>query len=174
MAGFYWPCPKKYFQKKNYKQEILNHLYFGPSFDFWGITLGRFSQCFFKIFCPWSIMVADIFTHHKISEHSEAVVRRCSVKKVFLEISKDSRKNTCARVSFLIKLQASASRCSPANFAKLIRTPFFTEHFWWLLLKIKMLCTLTLFTQDLLNTSLFSKEFLKFKKREENMWRCLH
>ena len=104
-----------------------------------------------------------------LHEHSEAVVRRCSVKKVFLEISKDSRKNTCARVSFLIKLQASASRCSPANFAKLIRTPFFTEHFWWLLLKIKMLCTLTLFTQDLLNTSLFSKEFLKFKKRDENM-----
>ena len=28
-------------------------------------------------------------------------------KKVFLEISQNSQKNTCARVSFLIKLQAS-------------------------------------------------------------------
>ena len=35
----------------------------------------------------------------------EAVVRRCSVKKVFSEISQNSRENTCARVSFLIKLQ---------------------------------------------------------------------
>ena len=36
----------------------------------------------------------------------EAVVHRCSVKKVFLEISQISQENTCARVSFLIKLQA--------------------------------------------------------------------
>ena len=36
----------------------------------------------------------------------EAVPRRCSVKKVFLEISENSRENTCARVSFSIKLQA--------------------------------------------------------------------
>ena len=35
----------------------------------------------------------------------EAVVQRCYVKKVFLEFSQDSRENTRARVSFLIKLQ---------------------------------------------------------------------
>ena len=35
------------------------------------------------------------------------LVQRCSVKKVFLEISQSSQKNTCARVSFLVKLQAS-------------------------------------------------------------------
>ena len=35
-----------------------------------------------------------------------AVVQRCSFKKVFLEISQNSRENTSARVSFLIKLQA--------------------------------------------------------------------
>ena len=39
--------------------------------------------------------------------YSEAVVQRCSVKKVFLEISQNSQENTCARASFLIKLQAS-------------------------------------------------------------------
>ena len=33
---------------------------------------------------------------------SEAVSQRCSVKKVFLEISQNSQENTCARVSFLI------------------------------------------------------------------------
>ena len=37
---------------------------------------------------------------------TEAVVQRCSVKMVFLEISQDSQENTCATVSFLIKLQA--------------------------------------------------------------------
>ena len=38
---------------------------------------------------------------------SEAVVRSCSVKKVFLKMLQNSQENTCARVSFLIKLQAS-------------------------------------------------------------------
>ena len=37
---------------------------------------------------------------------TEAVAQTCSVKKVFLEISQNSQENTCARVSFLIKLQA--------------------------------------------------------------------
>ena len=43
----------------------------------------------------------------------EAVVQWCSVKKVFLKISQNSQKNTCARVSFLIS-------CSPraCNFVK--------------------------------------------------------
>ena len=57
---------------------------------------------------------------------TEAVARRCSVKK----------ENTCARVSFLITLQASGlrpatllkkrlwHRCSPINFAKFLRAPF--------------------------------------------------
>ena len=40
--------------------------------------------------------------------HQEAVFRRCSVNKVFLEISQNSEENSCIRVSFLIKLQASA------------------------------------------------------------------
>ena len=37
---------------------------------------------------------------------TEAVVLRCSIKKVFLEISQNSQESTWARVSFLIKLQA--------------------------------------------------------------------
>ena len=37
---------------------------------------------------------------------SEAVIQRCSVKHVFLEILQNSQKNICARVSFLTKLQA--------------------------------------------------------------------
>ena len=40
---------------------------------------------------------------------TEAVTKRYSVKKVFLEILHNSQENTCARVSFLIKLQACNS-----------------------------------------------------------------
>ena len=36
---------------------------------------------------------------------TEAVVRGCSLKKLFLEISQNSQEDTCARVSFLINLQ---------------------------------------------------------------------
>ena len=40
----------------------------------------------------------------------EVVAQRCSVKKVLLEISQNSQENTCAKVSFLIKLQALGKR----------------------------------------------------------------
>ena len=39
-------------------------------------------------------------------EKAEAVAQRCSVKKVFLEISQYLQENICAGVSSLIKLQA--------------------------------------------------------------------
>ena len=35
---------------------------------------------------------------------TEAVVQRCSVKKVFLKLSQNSQESACARASFLIKL----------------------------------------------------------------------
>ena len=68
---------------------------------------------------------------------SEAVARRCSVKKVFLEISQNSQKNTCARVSLLIKCRSQSAtllkkrlwhRCFYVNFAKFLRTSLITEH----------------------------------------------
>ena len=39
---------------------------------------------------------------------TEAAARRYSVKKAFPEISQNSQQNTCARASFLIKLQPEA------------------------------------------------------------------
>ena len=41
-----------------------------------------------------------------VSQDSDAVAPRCSVKEVFVEISQNSQENTSARVSFLINLQA--------------------------------------------------------------------
>ena len=78
------------------------------------------------------------------SEKIEAVVQRCSVKKLFLKISQNSQENTCARVFFskvvglrpaiLLKMRLW-NRCLPVNFAKFLRTPIFIEHLRWLLLK---------------------------------------
>ena len=42
----------------------------------------------------------------------EAIVQRCSVKKMFLQISQNLQENICGRVSFLIKLQASGMQIS--------------------------------------------------------------
>ena len=72
-------------------------------------------------------------------EITEAAVRRCSVKKVLLEISQSSQESTSTRDSFLIKFQAWPAtllkknpwhkcflwhKCFPVNFAKFLRTPF--------------------------------------------------
>ena len=75
----------------------------------------------------------------------EAVVQRCSVKKVFLRNSQNSQENTCARLSLLITLQANfikketLAQVFPVNFVKLLRTLFFIEHLWWLLLNFDSL-----------------------------------
>ena len=90
---------------------------------------GSFWKCN-KICCFSSIIRAN-----STIISSETVVRRCSVEKVFLEISQNSQENTCARISFLIKLQKRLwHRYFPVYFAKFLRPPLFTEHLWWLLL----------------------------------------
>ena len=52
------------------------------------------------------------------------------MKKVFLKISQNLQENTCARFSFLIRLQ-DRTRFS---FLIRLRKPFLIEHLWWLLL----------------------------------------
>ena len=74
----------------------------------------------------------------------EPVAQRCSVKKVFLEISQNSQESTCTRVSFLITLLASSPatlfrkmtlvQVFSCEFCEISKTPFFIEHLWWLLL----------------------------------------
>ena len=46
------------------------------------------------------------FNLWRFLQNTKAIVQRCSVEKVFLEISSYSQESTSARVSFLIKLQA--------------------------------------------------------------------
>ena len=52
--------------------------------------------------------------------------QKCSVEKVFLEISQNSQENSCVRVLFMPTLFKKRlwHRCFPVNFAKYLRTPF--------------------------------------------------
>ena len=63
----------------------------------------------------------DVFDFYSVrltlARVTEAATRGVLCKKVFLEISQNSEENICARVSFLIKLQAC-------------KNTFFTEHLW--------------------------------------------
>ena len=63
----------------------------------------------------------------KLKIHTEAVVQRCSIKKVFLEILQNSQENTCATVSFLMShlCQRIWHWCFLVNYVKFLRIPFF-------------------------------------------------
>ena len=49
--------------------------------------------------------------------------RRCSIKKVFLKNSQNSKEDAYASVSFL--KNRLSNRCFPVNLAKFLRTPFY-------------------------------------------------
>ena len=60
---------------------------------------------------------------------------------MFLKMSQNSQENTCARVSFfkkksLLFKKRRWHRFIPVSFEIFLRTPFFIERLWWLLLKI--------------------------------------
>ena len=61
--------------------------------------------------------------HGNLHRCKEAVPQRCSVKKVFSEISQNSQQNICTKVSFSLKKRLWR-RCFPVNFMKFLRTPF--------------------------------------------------
>ena len=66
--------------------------------------------------------------------YSEAVVRKCSVKRLFLNILQNSEENTCARVSFYEKLQVDYCRKEVAahvfsyKIYEIFKNIFFKEH----------------------------------------------
>ena len=90
-------------------------------------------------YVPWKIIwFCFVYLISARNSHPEVFC-----KKVLLKILQYSQENTCVRVSFLIKLQPAPAallkkrlwqRRFSVNFAKFLRTPFFTEHLRWLLL----------------------------------------
>ena len=99
---------------------------------------------------PWIIFVPYIQTCNQdlLPTSTDAVVRSCSVEKVFLEVLKNSQENTCVRISFFNKVADLSPAtllkkrlwhmCFPVNFAKFVRTLFFTEHLRSLLLHLRI------------------------------------
>ena len=68
------------------------------------------------------------FCHYGF-QSSEAVTRMSFVKK----ISQNSHENIWPHPATLLK-KRFWNRCFPVNFVKFLKTPFLTEHLWWLLL----------------------------------------
>ena len=57
-------------------------------------------------------------------DFTEARARRCYVKKVFLKNLQISQENSCARVSFLIKLQARLAQVLSCEFCEFVKNTF--------------------------------------------------
>ena len=77
------------------------------------------------------------YTPNESYRFSEAVVQRCSVKKMFFKISQNSQENACARVFLLIKWQAQAfikketlAQVFSCEFCEILKNTFFIEHLW--------------------------------------------
>ena len=77
--------------------------------------------------------------HSKCRDAKGAATRDVLQEKVFWEISENSQENICARISFLIKLQADAcnhikketlTQVFFCEFYEISKNSFFTEHLW--------------------------------------------
>ena len=69
----------------------------------------RFAKRYLNNYFPMKVLLQESVKKNSIRASevkTEAVVRRCSVKKVLLEISQNSQENNCAGDSFLTKPQA--------------------------------------------------------------------
>ena len=101
--------------------------------------------------------------YHKDAKYIylEAATRGVPCTKVFLEISQNSQENTCARISFLIKLRAF-----PVNFVKFLRTAFLQNTFGRLLLFIRQKkFFMSYFKETKYNKSKYNKfRFIKLRK----------
>ena len=94
----------------------------------------------------------------------------------FLKILQNSLENTCATVSFLIKLQPQPcnlrrdSSTLSCEFYEIFKNTFFAEHLRWLLLKYEKplrVCFYFMFTFSFKfsQTSLIIKEFIKHENK---------
>ena len=100
----------------------------------------------------------------KTSLMREAVAQRCSVKKVFLEISQTSQENTCVRVSFLIKSffikKDTLVQVFSCKFCEIFKNTF--SYVWWLLLS----CDIYHSDKSVKNKRKYLRHF-KFRLRSE-------
>ena len=87
----------------------------------------------FLSFTDWNVQEKLIFHVHELLQINRlwSSHQRCSIKKVFLKFSQNSQENTCAGVSFLIKLQALGLQLYQKGdsgkvvFCKILKNTFF-------------------------------------------------
>ena len=94
----------------------------------------HFLQVGFRVLSCFGTLVHVSNLHENICSitlllFKEAVVRRCFYKKSVL---RNFTKFTGLRPTTLVKKKLW-HRCFPVNFVKFLRTPFCTDHLWWLL-----------------------------------------
>ena len=102
-------------------------------------------HCTHTTHCYLSVLlyIQHLLPHHHCY-YSEAVVRRCSIKKgVLRNFAKFTGKHLCQSLFFnkvaglrpasLLK-KRHWHGCFPVNFAKFLRTLFYIYYLWWLLL----------------------------------------
>ena len=89
----------------------------------WRMPLSYRNQSSANEWTGFYMITASVMKELKMTE---AVAQRCSVKKVFPEISQNSQENTCPKISFLIKLQASSCICTKKETLAYV----FSYEFW--------------------------------------------
>ena len=127
------------------------------SFEFFSQMLKVFSNFrYSKIFQLTLWFSRDISSYYKVwmchiylyrFKRVEPVIRRCSVKKVFLDISQKFIGKRLYQSLFFNKvaglkptallIKSLWHRCFPVNFAKFLRAAFLTNHPRWLLLNLE-------------------------------------
>ena len=118
-----------------------------------------------NIYFTFFLSVVDC-TFYKSTIKSNCILLLCHVRVrssrqdlfcKFLEISHNSQKNACARVSFL--KTRLWHRCFPVSFAKFLKISFLTEYLRWLLLAFQSESTLYSFRTSCSKQA----QYLKFK-----------
>ena len=120
---------------------------------------------------PIALVTFIMFTPLSYMLLSEAVVWRCSVKNVFWKFREiHTRKHLCQSLFFnkVAGLRSATlfkkrlwHKCFPVNFAKFLRTFFFTEHLRSLLLHIGLF---SCFTFQKIHNSIFVLHWKKLNK----------
>ena len=80
-----------------------------------------------------SLLVSEVALCKKITRYSLQKIARYSLQKI-ARYSRSSRPEVFCKKVFLEKVFLGIHSCFPVNFVKFLRTPFFIEHLWWLLL----------------------------------------
>ena len=150
LATFLWVHSNSeevsYLSSQNTYPNLKNLCHIKLNFFLWTKLLENLLLAKYLISVAASSMLRNCFKNHfwklekcfdKYLRKGRSSRRRCSVKKgVLRDFAKLTRKHLCQsiRPATLLKKRL-LHRYFPVNFAKFLRTPFFIERLWWLLLE---------------------------------------